>query len=547
MTPNLKFPRLPRTGWPTLVLLGLSLLILLPRLLSPSFGLLDDGRTLTVAHQITQGQWRVDFDLDAGRFRPVYWAYYALLYRLADAHPLGWFVGNLVLLGLAGVLLARWAGRRSGQPVLGWLAAGLFVLSGPVIENVYTLSKSELLQVVLILGGLNLLEARSESLLRQRLWRWAGATLLFLLAAGVKETTLVIGPIGLGWVLLGLWHARRHPETRSPAPALGLAVTGWLAGGLFYALRRLVIPTALTAGTYTNAYALTASAILASLTRWAGWLLRDFLYLLPLAALLLYLWLRRKHLPGASLALEALVWMAGWMVIFLPWVYMVEYYMLPFSVGAAVLGAVGLVEAGRALRAREQRPLVALGLGLSLLLLLSTLPTHLTNARLQVAVDRANDEALRYVAAHLPPQATLLINLQDPNEYYEQIGLRLRTQYTRADLHLQPFQPDTAYATPYYVLSPSIQNQPRLSVRLGVYEPTQAHWNASLAQFLAAQAPTAHPIATFTQSLRLFNVNWPRGLCFALPRLNYCAQAEPFLDRRPFTYGWTLYAVTDAR
>ncbi|KPL82006.1 hypothetical protein SE15_12790 [Thermanaerothrix daxensis] len=94
MTPNLKFLRFPRTDWPMLVLLGLSLLILLPRLLSPSFGLLDDGRTLTVAHQITQGQWRVDFDLDAGRFRPVYWTYYALLYRLADAHPLGWFVGK---------------------------------------------------------------------------------------------------------------------------------------------------------------------------------------------------------------------------------------------------------------------------------------------------------------------------------------------------------------------------------------------------------------------------------------------------------------------
>ena len=531
------------------VILLLSLLILLPRLLQPDLGLLDDGRTLTMAHQIMQGDWRVDFDRDAGRFRPVYWVYYALLYRLAGDNPRGWFLGNLVLLSAAALLLYRWVHARSGQPLLGLAATLLFVCSGPVVENFYTLSKSEPLQVVLILGALNLLVAMPAHRPRRWNWRWVGATFLLLLATGVKETTLVMIPIGVGWTLLSLGLGRFNSVRSDPehTAARVLALASLLAGGLFYALRRQVIPTALTAGTYTDAYTLSTAALLASLTRWTGWLLRDFLYLLPLGVLLLYLWLRRGPLPHGVLALEALIWMAGWMAIFLPWVYMVEYYMLPFSVGAAILGAVGLIEASQALRAREQRPLMTLGLGLSLLLFLSTLPTHLTNARLQIAVDRANREALAYVAAHLPQKTTLWINIQDPNEYYEQIGLFLREYYHRADLNLRVFRPDIACTTPCYVLSPFITHQPRLSVRLGVYEPTQVQWNASLAQFLTTRAPTAYPIATFSQRLRLFNINWPRGLCFALPRLNYCAQPEPFIDRRLFTYGWTLYAVRGTR
>lgn len=535
-----------KTIYPVLLIL-LSLLILLPRLVQPDFGLLDDGRTLSVASQIMQGHWQVDFDREAGRFRPVYWAYNALLYRLAGTNPRGWFLGNLVLLSAAAWLLYRWVSRRSGRPLVGLGAGVLFLFSGPVVESFYTLSKSEPLQVVLILGALNLIYALPAHGLRRWDWRAAAAALLLFLAAGVKETTLVMIPIGLGWAGLA-WGLRRTASARTAVrPALTLGVTSLLAGGLFYVLRRHIIPTPLTAGTYTDAYALSASAITASLIRWAGWLLRDDLYLLPLGLWLLYHWRRQRTLVLGPLALDALLWTAGWMAIFLPWVYMVEYYMLPFSVGAAVFGAVGFYEAAQAWRDGRGRSWAALGLGLSLALLLTTLPTHWTNARLQMAVDRANREALAYVASHLPPQATLLINIQDPNEYYEQIGLHLRAQYKRADLNLQVFRPGVICAAPCYVLSPFITNQPRLSVRLGVYEPTQAQWNATLDAFLATPGVTAQTQAVFEQRLRLFNLNWPRALCVAVPRLNYCAQPEPFLDRRVLTYGWRLYAITKVK
>lgn len=530
------------------ILLLLSLLLLLPRLLQPDFGLLDDGRTLSITRQILQGDWQVEFDREAGRFRPVYWAYNALLYRLAGPNPRGWFLGNLALLGAATLLLYRWVSLRSGQPLVGLGAGLLFLFSGPVVESFYTLSKSEPLQVVLILGALNLLYTDPARGSQRWGWRTVAAALLLFLAAGVKETTLVMLPIGLGWAGLAWGLRRTDPARTEVRSALALGVLSLLAGGLFYILRRQVIPTALTAGTYTDAYALSAAAIKASLIRWVGWLLRDDLYLLPLGLWLLYCWLRQRTLTFGLLALEGLLWMAGWMAIFLPWVYMVEYYMLPFSVGAAMFGAVGFYAAIQAWRNGRGRTWAALGLGLGLALFLTTLPTNLTNARLQIAVDRANRAALAYVAAHLPHNATLLINIQDPNEYYEQIGLHLRAQYDRADINLQVFRPGATCTAPCYVLSPFITHQPRLSVRLGVYEPTQAQWNASLDAFLAAQGETtAHAQVTFDQHLRLFNLNWPRALCAALPHLNYCAQPEPFLDRRRLTYGWRLYAVAEAK
>lgn len=204
----------PKVNVGTLLLL--SLLILMPRLLQPDFGLLDDGRTLSVASQITRGEGQVDFDRDAGRFRPVYWAYNALLYRLAGANPRGWFLGNLVLLGAAVWLLYRWVSLRSSQPLVGLGAGVLFLFSGPVVESFYTLSKSEPLQVALILGALNLLDTVPAHGLRRWGWRAAATALLLFLAAGVKETTLVMIPIGLGRAGLA-WGLHRTASARDGA------------------------------------------------------------------------------------------------------------------------------------------------------------------------------------------------------------------------------------------------------------------------------------------------------------------------------------------
>jgi hypothetical protein len=59
------------------------ILIMLPRLASSQFGLMDDGRALSIAQGIVHGKWDLSWDVIAGRFRPIYWGAFAFWYLLA--------------------------------------------------------------------------------------------------------------------------------------------------------------------------------------------------------------------------------------------------------------------------------------------------------------------------------------------------------------------------------------------------------------------------------------------------------------------------------
>src|SRR5512143_2191264 len=72
-------------------------LIMIPRIVSPQFGLLDDGRSLTISQGIIHGKWDLSWDVIAGRARPLYWASFAFWYFLANGHAFWYFLGNLIV------------------------------------------------------------------------------------------------------------------------------------------------------------------------------------------------------------------------------------------------------------------------------------------------------------------------------------------------------------------------------------------------------------------------------------------------------------------
>ena len=76
------------------------------------------------------------------------------IYSLVGRQPLGFFLVNLVvfLVIIASVIgLVRSLGGNRWQA---WFSGLIFALSGPVIENTYTLSKAELMQMALLLASL---------------------------------------------------------------------------------------------------------------------------------------------------------------------------------------------------------------------------------------------------------------------------------------------------------------------------------------------------------------------------------------------------------
>lgn len=537
----------PGPSRPTYIL-GLILLalvctaIMTPRLVSPQFGLLDDGVTIQASQQILEGGWTMGFDPGAGRFRPVYWLYYALIYRLAGASPFWFFIGNLLLFIATTVtlvtLVRQWGGSQAQALVTGLL----FALAGPVIENTYTLSKGEALQLLLVLLGLVVLSPFAGNPGgRWKPARLIAGTLLFLAAILTKETALTMIPIGIGWLVLA-WLGRRGQPLAPFYPAVlaggAMSAVLWLAG-------RMLMHIGAVGGGYSGGYSFSLNGILASLVRWGGWLIRDEAYLAPLALLFMIAILSarrdRRRLPQPQLILGALVWMMGWMVVFLPWEFTVEYYMLAFAAGAAVLGGLVLIETWGLFTSAATANKLVWGACVitAALLFATTLSSSATNARIQLAVDSSNAQTMDWLAANLPQNAQVLLNIQAPNEYTTEIGLHLSVLRGRPDLSLRTYSGGEAVAEDVYIITPTIQNQVRLSVRMGVFEPALAQWEQSLQSALQSSAPQT--LYENIQRFRMSNVDLPQLLCPFMRGRSYCAIPSPTLDRRMFSYGWRVF------
>jgi hypothetical protein len=233
--------------------------------------------------------------------------------------------------------------------------------------------------------------------------------------------------------------------------------------------------------------------------------------------------------------------MAAWVALYVPWRFQVEYYLLPFALGGAVLAALAVAEALRlsAGSGRALRILSVIGLVISGFLFATTIANNASNAGIQLAVDSANEEALTYVADRLPAGATLLINIQSPNEYVQEIGVSLANR-GRSDVKLGIFDPEEGAATGAYILSPIVENQPFPSVRLGVFEQQARQWEKTLQQALAGQLDRRYEARA---TVRLLGVDALRLFCPAARAIAYCQAPHTPFDTRRFADGWMIYRV----
>jgi hypothetical protein len=537
------------------------ILVMLPRLASPQFGMLDDGIILLMAEK-ARDNWLVAFrfspelerfflENQGGRFLPLFWLYHTLVYRLIGPDPWRAFLGQTLLLmaltaGLIGLVRAR-----GGSKLQAGVAGLFFVLSGPIIENFYTMGKTEPIQLAWL--GVSLIALLPFGRVRAG-WAKAGLLLLssgaVLLAMLIKETTVVLIPISLAW--LGLGWLKQPGRAGRPRPARwAYVVAASLPVGLFFWLRAFFVPVSLGQGSNTSAYRLAWSTILITASQEVGWLLRDFIFLGPLLGFMLLLALLKKQRQGLFI-LETLVWLGGWLAIYLPWQLALEYYLLPVAAGAAVLGGIGVGQCLAYLRPVDRPAGLRRLAGLCLLLALAPWPLLLannySNGRLQLALDAANADFLDFVAT-LPPDSRVLLNLPRINEYVIKTEPLLAITRHRADLTIDYFEFQTpSPAQPqliYYVAAPYLTNQSLPAVRVALTEWGARLWNEALLDFLQPQ-----PDLVFTtgRSFRLLDFGLQQLSCpfFRWAGLEglFCFLDQPVLDRRVLTYGWQLYRVT---
>jgi hypothetical protein len=539
-------PSLVSRYWIYLPLL-ICVAVMLPRLVSPQFGLLDDPRSLTVSQGIVHGQWDLSWDVIAGRARPIYWLAFAFWYFLAGGHAFWYFLGNLLVFMANTLLLVALVKTLGGSNVQAFLTGLVFTLSTPVIENVYSLSKGENLQVLLLLGAIWLAILAVRSARRVFFWLLLGAASLLVLGACLtKENSLIMLPLSLvfwGLAILGRW--RKLPSaTFAERLARLVALSSLVGSAVFYGIRTLMLSSRILGVGQSSQFSFTLSQLENGLVRWGGWMLRDDIWLLPLAFLVLVICLVRRRWPASGLWWPALLWMAFWLGLYLPWHLAVGYYLLPFAAGAAVFSGALLAEILDFFRhpSRFMR-LFNLGfLALFALLFLLTQANSYTDAAIQLSQDLANARVVEYVARNAPQGSQVIVNIRLANEYIEEMQLMLANFYHRPDLTLTNYQGEDLSAlasqvpNTYFLLA-QLANQPKMTVRMGLDEPTLQIWNPAVTPLLASWQADFQ----ITASPQILTVDFPRLLCSVIYRENYCSAGSSLVNYRQFLYQWTVY------
>lgn len=519
----------------------LALLAMLPRILSAQFGLMDDGVTALNAQKMGEGILGFTDGGNSGRFRPVYWIYFSGLYRLIGIHPLAFYLLHALLLAVVIAMLALLVRRLGGNRVQAFLAAVLALTAGPMVENFYTLSKSEPLHALLTLVGLLvMLNLPQQTTKWGRVLIFGGAVLIFTAAAFAKETYVIMPFIALAWLALG-WLLRRWPQGNVNLRLRSAVFVALVVAEAFFLVVALPSMTVQQSDNYASRMVLSLNSLVQSVIDWRAWLTRDFLFLLPISMLWGLLLALRKSSPAPMAALDALVFTLAWVVVFIPWEFKTEYYLLMAALGGAVFA--GLVLGGLAGQWAGLKPgwkvLVGLLAAASGYLWLTTLPNQYNNARLQLTVDRANQEMVAYLAEVVPANGNVLVNLAPGSEYPNELDLHLKYFYNRDDIQIDLFQYQTSQddsdPMEYWLISPSVVNKPVYSVRFGFLETAQERANRLLVDFM----PKADIV--FTGGYTQWVVRPLQPACWVLRTSGPCQQGSRWVSRLPLEYRWSVY------
>lgn len=523
-------------------------LIMTPRLLSPQFGLMDDGLMIVEVQKILDGDLRMSYDLQAGRFRPLYWLYFTVIFYLGGPNPFWFFIGHLILFLILLTeirLLMRKMGAKDWQILI---ASLVFIFSVPIIENFYTLSKGDPLSLVFILASILFGERIQES--SKIPLRVIFAFLAFLCGlSGIwtKETAYIMAPISALWAGYIFWQRKRFSKRAVHGYLIYfLCMTASLAA--FFLIRSLWGAPSILEGTFTERYSLSLASILARVPRWMNLFANYFPHLFTLLALVIII-LISDHKKSHQLTFALFrwgVWVLMWIGVLLPWEYASAYYLLSISLGGAVLIGLFAPKINQAFNHSKKtvRRLSRALAVVSALLFLVSLTHYRTHACTQLTIDRVNDQMLAFTKDIAPEYAPVFPAMETRKEYVEMIQYFLVDYYGRDDIFYTHLSMDILermhYRDNVIVMMPLVSNQPQLLVRMGVEEEFAEKWNEIV---LRIQGDRFTPLKQFMGGFRIFNINLSSLACPIIGRSGYCLNPDPFLDTRSFSYGWQIYKL----
>ncbi len=526
--------------------LVVAIAIMMPRLIDPQFGLLDDGTMLLKVKEILNGDLSMQDDLQAGRFRPLYWLYFTVIYAAAGMKPFWFFLSHLLLFLILLIQIRFLMKKMNATDWQILLANLLFIFSIPIIENFYTLSKGEVLQLVFLLAALLSLEKLKQK--HKTYWLTAISSFLYILGAIlVKETAIIMTLIGGAWVLYILLK-KDHFTKQEQIAQLVFFASATAAVIVYFILREIWGAAPLTGGNYTERYTFSLQLILIKATRWISLLAHYFHYLISLAIIDVTCILRTESVDPNRVkrSYDWIIWSSFWVISLIPWGYAEVYYLLPLSLGIAILvgNAVPGV-AGTMLNSPKPLRYTLIGLSiLSALLFLATLPNYRTHAMTQLAIDRANHQMLMDAVELTPENGRVFIGFDKENEYVQNIRYFLQEHLGRADITYDYLSVETLETLHWYsdsiVIIPYVSNLPNLIPRTGVDEYFTMTWADIIIRTMEGKQTG---LRERHYDFRLSNLNLPVIACPLVGERGFCTEPDPLIDSRLFSYGWDFYQV----
>ena len=532
----------------TLVPLVIAVLVMAPRLASPQFGLFDDGLNYIQVEKIRGGDFSMSYDLQAGRFRPFYWLYFTLIYTLAGPNPFWFFFGHLIILLVLLIEIRSLMKSMGAKDEHILLTQCVFLFSVPIIENFYTLSKGDPLSLVFILASLlSFTKLQRSNQAPARVAYLALAFINGLFAIWAKETAYIMAPISAGWAGYVLLKRKDYTPWKVKSYALYFAAMVG-AMGAFFLIRSFVGAPPVTGGTFTERYIFTWEAILSRIPRWMTLIAHYYHYLVPLAAIALLMMISKQKIePDQGLDFFAWgLWLLAWIGSLLPWEYAEAYYLLAFSLGVAIL--VGLIAPHIPNLVQTAKPWIRWATlvmtALFALLFLVSLTHYRTHARAQLIFDRMNKEMLNITLQITPEDGHVFTNLEEKNEYVEEIQYFLVDFYGLTEIEYAHIDAEMLERLHLYpdgvVLMPYVDNMPRLLLRAGVDEDSAMLWNEIV---LRNQGDRFVPVAQVHDQFRVINLNLPVVVCPLIGSIGFCNEPDPLFDTRVFSYGWDIYTI----
>lgn len=144
-----------------LLILLASFVYFLPQLLFPQFNLIDDGQNLLVANELIKNpasfkENLIEKEISIGRMRPLYYIYYFVVYLIAGANPLAFWVGQALTFATTLYLIYLIVNYFVKNNPFSLLSVLPLLIIPSVAENFLRLGPAETRQMAFVLWGIYL-------------------------------------------------------------------------------------------------------------------------------------------------------------------------------------------------------------------------------------------------------------------------------------------------------------------------------------------------------------------------------------------------------